>query len=296
VNHLADQLREAMGDAQLLRPPSALSPALRRASIASPTWAGRKNEGFDFPNLCSHHLAVPSGLAGMEPVPEIAVALARRTSRAFGPTVHSAPARLREVDGIGPVRANRIVSAWAEQKAVREIMVFLHSHGVGTARAVRIFKTYGADAIQVMTENPYRLARDIRGIGFKTADDIAMKLGIEKTAMVRVRAGISYALTEAMDDGHCGLPTDELVPFAEKLLEVPQDLIRTALDLELQEGTVVADGPFAMPATTVGTLVAATRVFAVRAKGARVSRITCGARPGSLVLTTQNNHHPRPMW
>jgi hypothetical protein len=70
-------------------------------------------------------------------------------------------------------------------------MVFLHSHGVGTARAVRIFKTYGADAIQVMTENPYRLARDIRGIGFKTADAIAMKLGIEKTAMIRVRAGIA---------------------------------------------------------------------------------------------------------
>jgi exodeoxyribonuclease V alpha subunit len=106
---------------------------------------------------------------------------------------------------------------------------------------VRIFKTYGADAIQVMTENPYRLARDIRGIGFKTADAIAMKLGIEKAAMVRVRAGISYALTEAMDEGHCGLPTEELIPLAEKLLEVPQELIRTALDLELQEGTVIAD-------------------------------------------------------
>ena len=102
------------------------------------------------------------------------------------------PDRLREVDGIGPVRAASITAAWAEQKAVREIMVFLHSNGVGTARAVRIFKTYGADAIQVMTENPYRLARDIRGIGFKTADAIAMKLGIEKTAMIRVRAGISY--------------------------------------------------------------------------------------------------------
>jgi exodeoxyribonuclease V alpha subunit len=88
--------------------------------------------------------------------------------------------------------------------------------------------------------NPYRLARDIRGIGFKTADAIAMKLGIEKTAMVRVRAGISYALTEAMDEGHCGLPTDELVPLAEKLLEVPQQLIRTALELELQEGTVMS--------------------------------------------------------
>src|SRR5262245_64832508 len=92
-----------------------------------------------------------------------------------------------------------------------------------------------------MSENPYRLARDIRGIGFKTADAIAIKLGVEKTAMIRVRAGISYALTEAMDDGHCGLPTDELVPMAEKLLEVPQQLIRTALDLELQEGTVIAD-------------------------------------------------------
>jgi exodeoxyribonuclease V alpha subunit len=155
--------------------------------------------------------------------------------------IEAEPDRLREVDGIGPVRAQRIVAAWAEQKVVREIMVFLHSNGVGTARAVRIFKTYGADAVQVMSENPYRLARDIRGIGFKTADAIAMKLGIEKTAMVRVRAGISYALTEAMDDGHCGLPTDELLSLAEGLLEVSVELVQTALDLELADGTVVAD-------------------------------------------------------
>jgi exodeoxyribonuclease V alpha subunit len=87
-----------------------------------------------------------------------------------------------------------------------------------------------------MTENPYRLARDIRGIGFKTADAIAMRLGIEKIAMIRVRAGISFALTEAMDEGHCGLPTEELIPLAEELLEVPPDLICTALDLELSEG------------------------------------------------------------
>jgi exodeoxyribonuclease V alpha subunit len=122
-------------------------------------------------------------------------AYAKKLVRAFGEKVFDViEAAPREVDGIGPVRAASILAAWAEQKAVREIMVFLHRHGVGTARAVRIFKTYGADAIQVMTENPYRLARDIRGIGFKTADAIAMKLGIEKTAMVRVRAGISYAL------------------------------------------------------------------------------------------------------
>jgi exodeoxyribonuclease V alpha subunit len=83
--------------------------------------------------------------------------------------IEAEPDRLREVDGIGPVRAGRIIAAWAEQKVVREIMVFLHSHGVGTARAVRIYKTYGADAVQVMSENPYRLARDIRGIGAPAA-------------------------------------------------------------------------------------------------------------------------------
>jgi len=106
------------------------------------------------------------------------LAARRELVRAFGDKVfdviEATPDRLREVDGIGPVRAARILAAWADQKAIREIMVFLHSHGVGTARAVRIFKTYGSDAIQVMTENPYRLARDIRGIGFKTADAIAM--------------------------------------------------------------------------------------------------------------------------
>src|SRR5260221_5741470 len=91
-----------------------------------------------------------------------------------------------------------------------------------------------------MTETPYRLARDFRGFGLKTADAIAMKLGIDKTAMIRERAGISYALTEAMDEGHCGLPTEELVPLAVQLLEVPAELVQTALDLELAEGTVIA--------------------------------------------------------
>jgi exodeoxyribonuclease V alpha subunit len=193
---------------------------------------------------------------------------AKKLVRAFGEKVfdviEATPDRLREVDGIGPVRAASILAAWAEQKAVREIMVFLHSHGVGTARAVRIFKTYGADAIQVMTENPYRLARDIRGIGFKTADAIAMKLGIEKTAMIRVRAGISYALTEAMDEGHCRLPADELVPLAEKLLEVTQELIRAALNLELQEGTVVADRVGETPCVFLAGLHRAERIIAER--------------------------------
>src|SRR6266436_1093925 len=132
---------------------------------------------------------------------------AKKLLNAFGDKVfdiiEAQPDRLREVDGIGPVRAGRIIAAWAEQNVVREIMVFLHSHDVGTARAVRIYKTYGADAVQVMSENHYRI--------------------------------------EAMDEGHCGLPTEELVPLAEQLLDVPQDLIRTALDLELADGTVIAN-------------------------------------------------------
>ena len=178
--------------------------------------------------------------------------------------IEAEPDRLREVDGIGPVRAKRITAAWAEQKIVREIMVFLHSHGVGTARAVRIYKTYGANAVQVMTENPYRLARDIRGIGFKTADAIAMKLGVKKTAMIRVRAGISYALTEAMDEGHCGLPTDELLPRAVELLEVDQGLVLTAMDLEIADGTVIADTVRETACVFLGGLYRAEKVIAER--------------------------------
>jgi exodeoxyribonuclease V alpha subunit len=150
---------------------------------------------------------------------------------------------------------------------VREIMVFLHSHGVGTARAVRIFKTYGNDAVQVMAENPYRLARDIRGIGFRTADAIAARLGIEPTATIRLRAGINYALLEASGAGHCGLPTAELLKLAGELLAVERpgaggpeasetsrreplepNQIQSALDLELAEGSVVADALAGEPA------------------------------------------------
>ncbi len=175
----------------------------------------------------------------------IGPAYAKRLVKTFGEAVfdiiEADPARLREVEGIGPKRAERIAAGWAEQKIVREIMLFLHAHGVGTSRAVRIYKTYGAEAVAVISENPYRLARDIRGIGFKTADQIAAKIGIAKDAMVRVRAGVSYALAEAMDEGHCGLPEDDLLRTGAELLEVAADRLTAALALELQDGTVVAD-------------------------------------------------------
>ncbi len=164
--------------------------------------------------------------------------------------IEQAPERLREVPVIGKVRAGRIVQAWADQKVVREIMVFLHSHGVGTARAVRIFKTYGNDAVQVMAENPYRLARDIRGIGFRTADAIAARLGIEATAMIRLRAGINYALLEASGEGHCGLPTAELLKLAGELLAVERPAPPPPADPKATQGSDQEghqDGPAAKP-------------------------------------------------
>ncbi len=142
---------------------------------------------------------------------------------------------------ISCVPGARFTRAWAEQKIVWEIMVFLQSHGVGTSRAVRIFKTYGADAIPLVTENPYRLARDIRGIGFRTADTIAERLGIPKDSMIRARAGVSYALLEAVSNGHCGLSGDELLTLAGDLLDIPQPTLAEAVRLEIAEGSVVAD-------------------------------------------------------
>ena len=195
---------------------------------------------------------------------------AKKLVRAFGDKVfdviEAEPERLREVTGIGPKRADAIVAGWAEQRIVREIMIFLHTQGVGTSRAVRIYKTYGADAVQLISEDPYRLARDIRGIGFRTADQVAMKLGIEKTAMIRARAGISHALTEALNDGHCGLPRDDLVPLAVKLLEIPETLVADALSLELAGGAVIADTIEDRPCVFLAGLYRAEQSIVTRLK------------------------------
>ena len=182
---------------------------------ASGSWINDRTHGVQF-RASFLKATAPTTIEGIEKylgsgmIRGIGPVYAKKLVRAFGDAVFEViaqePGRLREVSGIGPKRAERIVAGWAEQKIIREIMLFLHSNGVGTSRAVRIYKTYGADAVQLISENPYRLARDIRGIGFRTADQIAAKLGIEKTALIRVRAGISFALAEAMDDGHCGLP------------------------------------------------------------------------------------------
>jgi len=120
-------------------------------------------------------------------------------------------------------------------------MVFLHAHGVSTSRAVRIFKTYGQGAIEIVQENRYRLAQDIRGIGFLSADTIAQKIGIAKDSPLRAQAGISYALTEASGQGHCGLPYAELVPLAVKLLDIAESIIETAIAQEVADEVLLPD-------------------------------------------------------
>jgi exodeoxyribonuclease V alpha subunit len=217
---------------------------------ASGSWINDRTHGLQF-KASFLKATAPTTVEGIEKylgsgmIRGIGPVYAKKLVRAFGEgvfeVIQQEPGRLREVTGIGPKRAERIIAGWAEQKIIREIMLFLHSNGVGTSRAVRIYKTYGADAVRLVSENPYRLARDIRGIGFRTADQIAAKLGIEKTALIRVRAGISFALAAAMDDGHCGLPHEELLALTEELLEVPAELVETAAGLELQDGTIVSD-------------------------------------------------------
>ena len=248
---------------------------------ASGGWVNDRTHGVQF-KASFLKVAPPATIDGIEKelgsgmIRGIGPVYAKKLVRAFGEAVFEViqqePDRLREVTGIGPKRAERITAGWAEQRVIREIMLFLHSNGVGTSRAVRIYKTYGADAVRLISENPYRLARDIRGIGFRTADQIAAKLGIEKTALIRIRAGISYALAQAMDEGHCGLPVEELVPLTEKLLEAPSELVETALRLELEDGAVVGDDLDGRRCVFLAALYRAEREIAEKLKTLAVGK------------------------
>ena len=140
------------------------------------------------------------------------------------------PQRLREALGVGPKRAAAIAKAWEEQKHIREVMLFLQSHGVTTGLAVKIYKTYGDDALQVVQEDPYRLARDIWGVGFKTADKIARDLGLPSDAPSRVQAGVAHALSQLADEGHVYAPEPELMSEATRLLEVDPELVSEAIE------------------------------------------------------------------
>jgi exodeoxyribonuclease V alpha subunit len=170
---------------------------------------------------------------------------AKKLISAFGDKVFDViekkPELLSTLDGIGKVRAKSICNNWKDQKIVREIMIFLQSHGVGTTRATRIFKTYGEDAIAIVSKNPYQLAKDIRGIGFISADAIAGNLGIAKDSLIRARAGLSHILLEATSNGHCALPQQTLIQNTQKLLGIDINLIELAIEKEIELKSIICD-------------------------------------------------------
>jgi exodeoxyribonuclease V alpha subunit len=153
--------------------------------------------------------------------------------------IETEPQRLIEVHGLGPKRTTRIAQAWEEQKAIKEVMLFLSDVGVSTSLAVRIYKQYTDSSIDVVRNQPYRLAADVWGIGFRTADTIAQAVGIPHDSPERIKAGLQYTLSEAADAGHCYLPEPNLIGDAVKILEVDRELVGPCLDeLAAEEGVV----------------------------------------------------------
>lgn len=213
-------------------------------------WINDKKHGLQF-KAEEIQTITPTTIEGIEKylgsgmVKGIGPHFAKKMVKTFGEEVlniiEHKPERLLVLDGIGEKRKQQIVLAWAEQKAVRHIMIFLQSYGVGTARAVRIYKTYGEEAIELIQENPYRLALDIKGIGFKTADELGSKLGIPKNALVRAQAGLRHVLHELCEHGHCATPVETLIESSSALLEIEATVIEDALNKELEAGRLVQD-------------------------------------------------------
>ncbi len=177
--------------------------------------------------------------------------MAERIVARFGESslevIDTQPRRLLEIEGLGRKRVRAIAEAWKEQRRIRDVMVFLQSHGVGTGHAVRIYQRYGEEAIHSVRQDPYRLQRDVRGIGFQTADRIAGDLGIARDAPERVRAGLRYLLEEAADEGHLFLPMDELASGAAELLGVDPGRFPEAISALQASGDVVVEGQDCYP-------------------------------------------------
>lgn len=229
---------------------SALSVGVGEHVEADGTWINSASYGLQF-KAEQLKTIPPSSLEGVEKylasgmVRGIGAHFARELVKVFGAKVFDIidhePQRLREVPGMGNKRIEMILSSWSEQKTIRSIMVFLQAHGIGTARAVRIYKAYGDNAIAKVRENPYRLAQEVFGIGFKIADELAQRLGIPHDSHLRARAGVHYALQEISDNGHCAATLPELLQTASNLLGVEESIIKAALDEELLAKRLLAE-------------------------------------------------------
>lgn len=196
----------------------------------------------------------PDSLSGIERylgsglIEGIGPAYAKRIVEKFGPKVfdiiENESKKLEDVEGVGKKRRMEIRESWMKQKAIHGIMLFLHQHGISSSRALRIYKTYGEEAQAVLKQNPYRLAQDIRGIGFKTADDIAYQLGVAADAPERIRAGILHVLETAAGNGHCCFPEAQVVTKALELLGAADALVAPQIEALIEASQVERHGEF----------------------------------------------------
>jgi exodeoxyribonuclease V alpha subunit len=251
-------------------------------------WHNDRTHGMQF-KAAQLQVVQPTTLEGIEKylgsgmVQGIGPHFAKVLVQAFGvevfEVIESSPLRLLELPGIGRKRLEKVAAAWVEQKAVREIMVFLQSHGLGTARAVRIYKTYGNEAILKVTENPYRLALDIHGVGFKTADALAAKLGIASDSPLRAQAGVRHVLQEMSGRGHCAAAREELCQSAATLLEISPPVIDAAISAEIVEENLIPDDIAGRPCLFLAPLYRAEVGVA-----ASLSRLAPGAPPWGEIV------------
>jgi exodeoxyribonuclease V alpha subunit len=206
-------------------------------------WVQNKRFGEQF-QVETFEVTVPATLHGIQKylasglIQGIGPIMSERIVERFGlhtlEIIEKTPERLSEVEGIGPKRISMIRRAWVEQKEIKEIMIFLQGHGVGAVHSAKIYKQYGNQSIEIVRENPYRLAHDIQGIGFITADKIAQHLGIDHNSLIRAKAGLLYVLNQLTEEGHVHYPESQLIHKAKEMLTVDEEVVILAVK-ELSE-------------------------------------------------------------
>ncbi len=217
---------------------------------ANGTWNDDKRFGRQF-KATSIQAIAPKSKAGIERflasglIEGVGPAYAKRIVAKFGEktfeVIEESSQKLESVQGIGKGRRQKIKESWKKQKSVRDIMIFLHENGISTSRALRIHKQYGENAVNQLRQDPYRLAKDLRGVGFKTADAIALKMGVATDAPQRIAAGLDFVLQRAAEKGHCGLPPGDLTGEASEALGAPIELVTEILSAKVESGAFIAE-------------------------------------------------------
>ncbi len=218
------------------------------AVVCQGVWKMHPMHGRQF-EVAEYLVDMPSDLAGIQKYLEsglvkgIGTGFAKRIVRRFGndtlKVIEETPDRLYEVEGLGEKKIESLKESWREQKAIRDVMIFLRTHGVSPAYAQRIYKVYGEMSIEKVKENPYNLARDVAGIGFKLADAAALKLGFQLHSPERLHAGIQFVLWELAGEGHTCFPKEDLLPLTQAALDVGVDLLEAEIAALVQKGILI---------------------------------------------------------